>query len=66
MSKLLEQVREAVRTRHYSLRPEEAYLRRVREYILFGSVAKIIFERASVLNTFCSAAIPNRLATNFA
>jgi integron integrase len=33
--KLLEQVREAVRTRHYSLRTEEAYIRWVRRYILF-------------------------------
>ena len=35
MPKLLEQLREAVRTRHYSLRTEEAYLRWVREHILF-------------------------------
>src|ERR671914_73400 len=35
MSRLLEQVREAVRTRHYSIRTEEAYIRWVREYILF-------------------------------
>jgi site-specific recombinase XerD len=35
ISQLLEQVRAAVRTRHYSLRTEEAYLRWVREYILF-------------------------------
>jgi integron integrase len=35
MSRLLEQVREAVRTRHYSIRTEEAYLRWVRQYILF-------------------------------
>jgi integron integrase len=35
MSRLLEQVREAVRTRHYSLRTEEAYIRWVRQYILF-------------------------------
>ena len=35
MSRLLEQVREAVRTRHYSLRTEEAYLRWIRQYILF-------------------------------
>ena len=35
MSRLLEQVREAVRTRHYSIRTEEAYLRWAREYILF-------------------------------
>jgi len=35
MSRLLDQVREAVRTRHYSLRTEEAYLRWVRQHILF-------------------------------
>jgi integron integrase len=35
MSQLLDQVREAVRTRHYSIRTEEAYLRWVREYIIF-------------------------------
>jgi integron integrase len=35
MSQLLEQVREAVRTRHYSIRTEEAYIRWIREYILF-------------------------------
>ncbi|MFL6334775.1 MAG: phage integrase N-terminal SAM-like domain-containing protein [Pyrinomonadaceae bacterium] len=35
ISRVPEQVREAVRTRHYSLRTEEAYLRRVRQYILF-------------------------------
>lgn len=36
MSRLLDQVREAVRTRHYSIRTEEAYVRWVREYILFS------------------------------
>jgi integron integrase len=35
VSRLLEQVREAVRTRHYSTRTEEAYIRWAREYILF-------------------------------
>jgi integron integrase len=35
MSQLLEHVRDAVRTRHYSIRTEEAYIRWVREYILF-------------------------------
>ncbi len=35
MSQLLEQVRNAVRTRHYSIRTEEAYIRWIREYILF-------------------------------
>ena len=34
MSRLLGQVREAARTRHYSLRTEEAYLRRARQYVL--------------------------------
>jgi hypothetical protein len=31
MSRLLDEVREAVRTRHYSIRTEEAYIRRIRE-----------------------------------
>lgn len=35
MSRLLDRVREAVRARHYSIRTEEAYLRWIREYILF-------------------------------
>lgn len=35
MSRLLDQVREAIRTRHYSIRTEEAYVRWIREYILF-------------------------------
>jgi site-specific recombinase XerD len=33
--KLLEQVRNAVRTRHYSLRTEEAYVRWIKRFILF-------------------------------
>ncbi|HEX7173691.1 MAG TPA: phage integrase N-terminal SAM-like domain-containing protein [Pyrinomonadaceae bacterium] len=35
MSQLLDRVRGAVRARHYSIRTEEAYLRWIREYILF-------------------------------
>jgi integron integrase len=35
MSRLLDEVRDAVRTRHYSIRTEEAYIRWIREYILF-------------------------------
>lgn len=35
MSQLLDRVREAVRTRHYSIRTEESYLRWIREFILF-------------------------------
>src|SRR4051794_40705196 len=34
MSRMLEQVRDAVRTRHYSIRTEEAYIRWIRVYIL--------------------------------
>ena len=37
MSRLLDRVREAVRARHYSIRTEEAYLRWIREYILFSN-----------------------------
>jgi hypothetical protein len=33
--KLLEQVRNAVRTRHYSLRTEEAYVGWIKRFILF-------------------------------
>ncbi len=35
MSRLLDRVREALRARHYSIRTEEAYLRWIRQYILF-------------------------------
>ncbi len=35
MPKLLDQVRDRVRARHYSLRTEETYLRWVRDFILF-------------------------------
>lgn len=35
MPKLLDQVRQEIRTRHYSIRTEEAYLRWIREFILF-------------------------------
>jgi integron integrase len=33
--KLLDQVRLAVRTRHYSIRTEEAYVQWIRRFILF-------------------------------
>ena len=33
--KLLEQVRDAIRVKHYSIRTEQAYLHWVRSYILF-------------------------------
>lgn len=36
MSQLLDRVREAIRTRHYSIRTEESYIRWIREYILFS------------------------------
>jgi integron integrase len=36
VSRLLDRVREAIRTRHYSIRTEEAYVRWTREYILFS------------------------------
>ena len=34
-SKLLEQVREVIRVRHYSLRTEETYVRWIKRFILF-------------------------------
>jgi integron integrase len=36
VSRLLDRVREAIRTRHYSIRTEEAYIRWIRQYILFS------------------------------
>ena len=35
MSKLLEQVRDLIRVKHYSIKTEEAYLRWIKNYILF-------------------------------
>jgi integron integrase len=35
VSRLLDRVREALRARHYSIRTEEAYLRWIRQYVLF-------------------------------
>ena len=35
MPNLLDQVREVLRSRHYSIRTEESYTRWIREYILF-------------------------------
>jgi site-specific recombinase XerD len=35
MSKLLEEVRDLIRTRHYSLSTEEAYINWIRQYIVF-------------------------------
>ena len=35
MSKLLEQVRDLIRVKHYSIKTEEAYLRWIKDYILF-------------------------------
>jgi integron integrase len=37
MPKLLEQVRNAIRTRHYSLRTEQTYIQWIRQYIIFNS-----------------------------
>jgi hypothetical protein len=36
--KLLDQVRDAIRTRHYSRRTEEAYVAWIRRYIVFHRV----------------------------
>ena len=35
MPKLLDQVRELIRVRHYSIRTEDAYVRWIKEYIFF-------------------------------
>ena len=35
MPKLLDEVRDSIRVRHYSIRTEDAYVRWIKEYILF-------------------------------
>jgi site-specific recombinase XerD len=35
MPKLLDEVRDSIRVRHYSIRTEEAYVRWIKEYIFF-------------------------------
>jgi hypothetical protein len=65
MSRLLDRVREAVRTRRYSIRTEEAYLRRIREYILFfdkrhpselgaDEIGALVSHLNAVLTSICS------------
>ena len=37
MAKLLDQARDVIRVRHYSIRTEQAYLRWMKQYILFNN-----------------------------
>jgi hypothetical protein len=39
--RLLEQVREVIRIKHYSIRTEHAYLQWIRRYILFSMASAI-------------------------
>jgi len=51
--KLLDQVRAAIRTKHYSQRTEEAYLHWIRRYVLFHKKLPVVFtskEAQAVLN----------------
>ena len=54
MSLLLDQVRDQIRTRHYSIRTEEAYLRWIREYILFFDKRHPAELGANEISTFLS------------
>ena len=42
-SRLLDQVRYAIRARHYSIRTEEAYVQWIRRYILFHDKRHLLF-----------------------
>ena len=65
MSRLLEQVREAVRTRHYSFRTEEAYIRWAREYILFCGKRHLAELGAREVSAFIShLAVKRRVAAS--
>ena len=43
--KLLDRVRQAIRTRHYSRRTEEAYVNWIRRYIVFRTVQELLRHR---------------------
>ena len=52
--KLLDQVREAIRTRHYSIRTEQAYVQWIRRFILFHRKRHPVEMGAPEFNTFLS------------
>jgi hypothetical protein len=54
MSLLLDQVRDQISTLHYSLRTEEAYLKWVREFILFHGKRRPNEMKASEISRFLS------------
>jgi integron integrase len=53
--KLLDQVREAIRTRHYSLRTEEAYVQWIKRFILFHGKRHPLEMGAQEITQFLSA-----------
>ena len=53
--KLLDQVREAIRTRHYSLRTEDAYVGWIRRFILFHGKRHSLEMGQSEITQFLSA-----------
>lgn len=60
MPRLLEQVRAAIRLRHYSIRTEEAYTRWIKEYILFNRKRHPSEMGAAEVSAFLSYLAENR------
>lgn len=50
--KLLDQLRQAIRTRHYSIRTEQAYVQWARRYILFHNKRHPLEMDAAEINAF--------------
>ncbi len=65
MSQLLDQVRDRVRTLHYSIRTEDAYLKWIREFIIFHGKRHPGQMGASEISTFLSyLAIKRKVAAS--
>jgi len=60
MAKLLDQARQLMRTRHYSLRTEESYVRWMKEYIIFHGQRHPATLGAAEVTAFLSYLARNR------
>ena len=60
MAKLLDQARQLMRTRHYSLRTEESYVRWMKEYIVFHGKRHPATLGAAEVSAFLSYLATNR------
>jgi len=62
MPRLLDQVREAIRVRHYSIRTEDSYVNWVRQFILFHGKKHPLEMAEPEVNAFLTHLAVERLA----